>query len=69
MHKFLIVAILMSGVAAPAYARNISADRAAAIKHCHRLADAKYGPSGVRSWRRFNHDYYAACMANSGQPQ
>jgi hypothetical protein len=46
----------------------ISASRAAAIEKCTQRADAAYGPSGGTSWRRFNHDVYAACMADAGQP-
>jgi hypothetical protein len=45
----------------------ISAARAAAIRQCSQTANAEYGPSGDTSWRRFNHDAYAACMANAGQ--
>jgi len=46
----------------------VSASRAAALEMCTQRADAAYGPSGGTSWRRFNHDLYAACMADLGQP-
>jgi hypothetical protein len=45
----------------------ISASRAAAIEECTQNANAQFGPSGDTSWRRFNHDAYAACMADAGQ--
>jgi hypothetical protein len=53
---------------APTKGNQISASRAAAIEQCTQKANAEYGPSGDTSWRRFNHDAYAVCMAGAGQP-
>jgi hypothetical protein len=47
----------------------IGAQRTAAIELCTQKANAAYGPSGDTSWRRFNHDLYAACMADAGQAE
>ncbi len=69
MQKFLIASALLSGIAIPAIAQEISKHRAAAIERCQKEADAKFGPSGVRDWRRFNHDWYAACMADADEPE
>jgi hypothetical protein len=48
---------------------HISAQRFAAIQKCTQQANAEYGPSGDTSWRRFNNDAYAVCMASAGQPE
>jgi|HubBroStandDraft_6_1064221.scaffolds.fasta_scaffold468399_2 hypothetical protein len=45
----------------------IGAQRTAAIEQCTQKANAAFGPSGDTSWRRFNNDFYAACMAEAGQ--
>jgi hypothetical protein len=47
----------------------VSAQRAAAMEKCTQEANAAYGPSGDVTMRRFNHDLYAACMANAGQAE
>jgi hypothetical protein len=47
----------------------VSAQRSAALEKCSQQANAEYGASGDTSWRRFNHDAYAACMTNAGQPE
>jgi hypothetical protein len=67
--KFLATLGVLTVVATPAFAVRISAHRAAAIKACTRQAEAEYGPSGVRDWRRFYHASYAACMAKAGEPE
>jgi len=54
---------------APTAGNHLSAQRFAAIEQCTQQANGEYGPSGDTSWRRFNHDTYAACMANAGQPE
>jgi hypothetical protein len=66
MKKFLAAVAVLTVVATPALAQ-VSAQRAAAIEKCTQSANAEYGPSGDTSWRRFNHDAYAACMADAGQ--
>jgi hypothetical protein len=53
---------------APMKGNQVSASRAAAIEKCTQMANAEYGPSGGTSFRRFNNDAYAACMAEAGQP-
>ncbi|MGA2894331.1 MAG: hypothetical protein ABSE22_15810 [Xanthobacteraceae bacterium] len=60
---------VLTVVGTPAFAEPISAHRAAIIQACSNQADAKFGPSGVRDWRRYDHDYYAECMANAGEPE
>jgi hypothetical protein len=47
----------------------VSAQRSAAIEKCTQQSNAEYGLSGDTSWRRFNHDAYAACMSSAGQPE
>ena len=54
---------------APTHGGHVSAQRSAAIENCTQQANAEYGPSGDTSWRRFNHDAYAACMNSAGQPE
>jgi hypothetical protein len=54
---------------APTNGKPVSAQRTAAIEECSQQANAEYGLSGDTSWRRFNHDAYAACMASAGQPE
>lgn len=54
---------------APTSGGQISAQRSAAIEKCSLQANAKFGPSGNTSWRRFDHDAYASCMAGAGQPE
>ena len=49
--------------------KQVSAQRSAAIEKCTQQANAEYGPSGDTTWRRFNHDAYAACMTSAGQPE
>jgi hypothetical protein len=68
MKKFLTTLAVLTVVATPAFAQaQISQHRAAAIETCTQQANAEYGPSGATSWRRFNHDVYAACMADQGE--
>ena len=72
MTKVLVIFAVLAGVATPALAQDqgeVSAQRAATMERCHHEADAKFGLSGVRDWRRYNSDFYAACMADAGQPQ
>lgn len=67
------VAALLIGISVAAFASQasaqtqISAHRATAIEKCTQEANAAYGPSGDTSMRRFNHDLYAACMADQGE--
>jgi hypothetical protein len=68
MKEFLAVMTLLSAVATPAFAQ-ISEHRAEAIERCQQQADAKWGPSGVRDWRRYDHNFYASCMADQGEPE
>ncbi len=68
MKKFLTTVALLSAVATPAFAE-VSAHRAAAIEKCTQEANAEYGPSGLTSQRRFDHDLYAACMAEAGEAE
>jgi hypothetical protein len=68
MKKFLTTAAVLAVIATPALAQaQISQHRAAAIETCTQQANAEYGPSGDTSMRRFNHDVYAACMADKGE--
>jgi hypothetical protein len=53
----------------PTNGDQVSAQRSASIKKCTQQANAKFGPSGDISWRRFNHDAYAECMTSAGQPE
>ena len=68
MKRFLAAVAVLTVVATPAFAQ-ISAHRPAAIEQCTQQADAQYGPSGDTNWRRFNHDVYAACMADAGEQE
>ena len=54
---------------APTTGNQVSAQRSAAIEKCTQQANAEFGPSGDTSWRRFDHDSYAACMASAGQSE
>ena len=54
---------------APTNGGQVNAKRAAAIQTCTQQANAQYGDSGDVNWRRFNHDAYAACMANKGEAE
>jgi hypothetical protein len=64
----LLIGISVAAFASQASAQDqISAHRAAAIEKCTQDANAEYGPSGDTSLRRFNHDLYAACMADQGE--
>ncbi len=54
---------------APTKGKEVGSQRTAAIEECTQQANSEYGPSGDTSWRRFNHDAYAACMASAGQPE
>jgi hypothetical protein len=54
---------------APTNGGQVSTNRSAAIEACTQQANAEYGPSGDTSWRRANHDVYAACMANKGEAE
>jgi hypothetical protein len=47
----------------------VGAQRSAVIEKCTQQANTEYGPSGDTNWRRFNHDAYAACMTDAGQPE
>ena len=49
--------------------KEVGSQRTAAIEECTQQANSEYGLSGDTSWRRFNHDAYAACMASAGQPE
>ena len=63
-----LAAISVAAFASQASAQTqISAHRATAIEKCTQEANAEYGPSGDTSMRRFNHDLYAACMADQGE--
>ena len=65
----LLIGISVAAFASQASAQTqISAHRATAIEKCTQEANAEYGPSGDTSMRRFNHDLYAACMADQGEP-
>jgi hypothetical protein len=68
MRNFLAATAVLTLVATPAFAQ-ISGHRRAAIEQCTQQADAQYGPSGGTNWRRFNHDVYAACMADAGEQE
>jgi hypothetical protein len=64
----LLIGISVAAFASQASAQDqISAHRATAIEKCTQEANAEYGPSGDTSMRRFNHDLYAACMADQGE--
>jgi hypothetical protein len=63
----LLIGISVMAFASQASAEPISAHRAAAVERCTARANAQTGPSGDTSLRRFNHDEYAACMANEGE--
>jgi hypothetical protein len=64
----LLIGISVAAFASQASAQDqISAHRATAIEKCTQEANAAYGPSGDTSMRRFNHDLYAACMADEGE--
>jgi hypothetical protein len=52
---------------APTGGDQVSAARSMALEKCTQQANSEFGPSGDTSWRRFNHDAYAACMASAGQ--
>jgi hypothetical protein len=68
MKKFLTTSAVLVVIATPALAQTqISQHRAAAIEACTQQANAEYGPSGDVTLRRFNHDAYAACMADKGE--
>ena|ERR1700676_2363906 len=68
MKKFLTTLAVMTVVATPALAQSqINQHIAAAIEACTQQANAEYGPSGGTTFRRFNHDVYAACMADQGE--
>ena len=67
MKKVLTTAAVLAVIATPALATQISQNRAAAIEACTQQANAEYGPSGGTTFRRFNHDVYAACMADKGE--
>jgi hypothetical protein len=54
---------------APTKGHQVGAQRTAAIEQCTQEANVAYGPSGGTSWRRFNNDLYAACMADAGQAE
>jgi hypothetical protein len=69
MKQFLVTMAVLGVMATPVLADPISDQRAAAIEKCSHESDAKYGPSGVRDWRRYDHNYYAACMFDQGQPE
>ena len=70
MKMFLTASAVLVAIATPALAQTqISQHRAAAIEACSQQANAEYGPSGDVTMRRFNHDLYAACMANAGQAE
>jgi hypothetical protein len=76
--KLAIIGALMLDLMSPAFAQSdlgygklppISQHRAEAIHDCQQSADDRYGPSGDRDWRRFDHDTYAACMFDQGEPE
>jgi hypothetical protein len=68
MKKFLTASAVLAVIASPAFAQSqISQHRAATIEACTQQANAQYGPSGDVTLRRFNHDAYAACMADKGE--
>jgi hypothetical protein len=69
MKEFVATLAIVSVVATPVIADPISQHRAAAIEKCSQQANALYGPSGGHDWRRFDHDYYASCMADQGEPE
>jgi hypothetical protein len=52
---------------APTGGNQVSAARSIALEKCTQQANSEFGPSGDTSWRRFNHDAYAACMSSAGQ--
>jgi len=63
-----LIGISVAAIASQASAQTqISAHRAAAIEKFTQEANAVYGPNGDTSMRRFNHDLYAACMADQGE--
>ena len=65
---FLTASAVSVAIATPALAQTqISQHRAVAIEACSQQANAEYGPSGDVTLRRFNHDAYAACMADKGE--
>ena len=68
MKTLLAGLAVLTVMASPAFAQ-IGQSRAAAIESCTQQANAEYGPSGGHDWRRFNHDIYAACMFDKGQPE
>jgi hypothetical protein len=64
----LLIGISVAAFASQASAQSdISGHRVAAIEKCTQEANAEYGSSGDTSMRRFNHDLYAACMADQGE--
>jgi hypothetical protein len=71
MKKIVTALVFMAivGTTGSAFAQQISEHRAQAIQRCQAYADGKWGPSGVRDWRRYNHDTYAECMFDSGEPE
>ena len=69
MKELLVTMAVLGVMATPVLADPISQHRAAAIEKCSNQADALYGPSGRRDWRRYDHDYYASCMADQGEPE
>ena len=70
MKKFLTTLAVLTVVATPVFAQTQgSQHRAEAIKSCTEKANAEYGPSGMTSMRRSNHDVYAACMKDKGEAE
>jgi hypothetical protein len=64
----LLIGLSVVAFASQASAQDqISAHPATAIEKCTQEANAAYGPSGDTSMRGFNHDLYAACMAEQNE--
>ena len=63
----LLIGVSVAAFASQVSAEPISAHRAAAIEKCTQQANSQTGPSGDTTYRRFNHDEYASCMASQGE--
>jgi hypothetical protein len=69
MKELLVTMAVIGVMSTPVLADPMSEHRAATIENCSHDADTRYGPSGGHDWRRYDHDYYASCMGERGEPE